>query len=190
MIQQLRIYEIFEINKIHFHQRFRDHAARIMRERYGFRIVAMWENVPGERIEFAYLLEWPDEAAKTAAWSAFMADAEWTEIKRVTHAAHGLMVGEIEDRSLVQTDYSPALRRSLFGHSRNSFNRLHPSGNSVPIYGNRVKRKIERNRKYFAFSEVRSVAYDRHPVPTRGALTIVTNAGRERWTWKCPWRSA
>ncbi len=32
--------------------------------------------------------------------------------------------------------------------------------------------------KYFAFPEVRRVAYDRHPVPTRGALAIVTNAGR------------
>ena len=43
MIQQLRIYEIFENNKAAFHARFRDHAARIMRTRYGFHIVAMWE---------------------------------------------------------------------------------------------------------------------------------------------------
>jgi hypothetical protein len=38
MIQQLRIYEIFENNKAAFHARFRDHAARIM-QRYGFRHV-------------------------------------------------------------------------------------------------------------------------------------------------------
>jgi hypothetical protein len=113
MIQQLRIYEIFENNKAQFHSRFRDHAARIMRDRYGFRIVAMWETRFSERTEFAYLLEWRDEAAKTAAWSAFMADAEWSEIKRVTHAEHGLMVGEIEDRLLVLLDYSPAKGRSL-----------------------------------------------------------------------------
>ena len=113
MIQQLRIYEIFENNKAQFHSRFRDHAARIMRYRYDFRIVAMWETRFGPRTEFAYLLQWPDEAAKTAAWSAFMADTEWAEIKRVTHAEHGLMVGEIEDRLLVPTDYSPAKGRSL-----------------------------------------------------------------------------
>src|SRR5258708_7905557 len=100
MIQQLRIYEIFEKNKAQFHARFRDHAARIMQTRYGFRIVAMWETTIGDRTEFVYLLEWPDEAIKTAQWAAFMADAEWTEIKRVTHAEHGLMVGEIEDRVL------------------------------------------------------------------------------------------
>jgi hypothetical protein len=108
MIQQLRIYEIFEKNKAAFHSRFRDPAARIMRERYGFRIVSMWETIFGDRTEFAYLLEWPDEAAKTAAWTAFMADAEWSEIKRVTHAEHGSMVGQIEDRLLVAVDYSPA----------------------------------------------------------------------------------
>ncbi|UPJ52428.1 NIPSNAP family protein [Bradyrhizobium sp. 200] len=113
MIQQLRIYEIFEKNKAAFHARFRDHAARIMQTRYGFKIVAMWETKFGDRTEFAYLLEWPDEAAKTAAWSAFMADAEWSDIKRVTHAEHGLMVGQIEDRLLAPTDYSPARGRSL-----------------------------------------------------------------------------
>jgi NIPSNAP len=115
MIQQLRIYEIFEKNKAQFHARFRDHAARIMQTRYGFRIVAMWETRFGDRTEFVYLLEWPDEATKTAQWAAFMADAEWTEIKRVTHAEHGLMVGQIEDRLLVPVDYSPSKGRSLLG---------------------------------------------------------------------------
>ena len=115
MIQQLRIYEMFEKNKAAFHARFRDHAARIMQTRYGFRIVAMWETRYGDRTEFAYLLEWPDEA--TAAWSDFMADIEWSEIKRVTHAEHGLMVGQIEDRVLAPTDYSPAKGRSLLAAS-------------------------------------------------------------------------
>jgi hypothetical protein len=113
VIQQLRIYEIFENNKAAFHARFRYHAARIMRTKYGFQIIAMWETRFGEKTEFVYLLAWPDEATKTAAWSAFMADAEWFEIKRVTHAEHGLMVGQIEDRLLTPTDYSPAKGHSL-----------------------------------------------------------------------------
>jgi hypothetical protein len=74
MIHQLRIYEIFEHNKSAFHARFRDHAARIMRK-YGFDIVAMWEAQTERRTEFVYLLAWPDEAAKNAAWDAFMADS-------------------------------------------------------------------------------------------------------------------
>ena len=106
MVHQLRIYEIFEQNKAAFHARFRDHAARIM-QTYGFSILAMWETRTDARTEFVYLLAWPDEATKTAAWAAFMADEEWKEVKRVTSAEHGALVGEIEDRLLVPLPYSP-----------------------------------------------------------------------------------
>ena len=111
MIHQLRIYEIFEPTRQAFHDRFRDHAARLMR-RYGFDIVAMWESRTARRTEFVYLLAWPDDATKTAAWDRFMADEEWKEIKRVTGAQHGALVGEIEDRLLVPTTYSPPLPRA------------------------------------------------------------------------------
>jgi signal transduction histidine kinase len=108
MIHQLRIYEIFEHNKSSFHDRFRDHAARIMKN-YGFDILAMWEAQTEVRSEFVYLLQWPDEAAMQGAWEQFMADEEWKEIKRVTRAQYGDLVGEIESRVLVQTNYSPWL---------------------------------------------------------------------------------
>jgi hypothetical protein len=107
MIHQLRIYEIFERNKAAFHARFRDHAARIMRK-HGFEIVAMWEAPTERRTEFVYLLAWPDEATMRAAWATFMADAEWKEIKRVTSAEHGDLVGAIEDRVLLPTPYCPS----------------------------------------------------------------------------------
>jgi len=42
-------------------------------------IVAMWEARTERRTEFVYLLAWSDEAAKAAAWAAFMADEEWRE---------------------------------------------------------------------------------------------------------------
>ena len=108
MIHQLRIYEIFEHNKQAFHERFRDHAMRIM-EKYDFRIVAMWEAKGPERTEFVYLLEWPDERMLKDRWAKFMADEEWAEIKRRTGAQHGKLVGEIQDRTLRLTGYSPAL---------------------------------------------------------------------------------
>ena len=108
MINQLRIYEIFEETKAAFHARFRDHAQRIM-VTHGFSILAMWETRRNDRTEFVYLLAWPDDATKEAAWAAFMADEEWQKIKRETAAAHGDLVGEIEDRVLYATDYSAAL---------------------------------------------------------------------------------
>ena len=106
MIHQLRIYEIFEHNKQAFHERFRDHAMRIM-AKYDFRIVAMWEVKNGARTEFVYLLEWPDEPTMKDRWAKFMADPEWSAIKKETGAKYGKLVGEIQDRTLKLTDYSP-----------------------------------------------------------------------------------
>jgi hypothetical protein len=106
VVHQLRIYEIFEGNKRQFHERFRDHAMRIM-ARYDFEIVAMWEAKGEDGPEFVYLLKWPDEATMKDRWENFMADEEWAEIKRVTGAKHGDLVGEIEDRTLRLTEYSP-----------------------------------------------------------------------------------
>lgn len=112
MIHQLRIYEIFEHNKAAFHDRFRDHAMRIMKT-YGFNILAMWETKTDQRTEFVYLLSWPDETEMRNAWARFMADEEWKEIKRVTSAKHGDLVGAIEDRVLMLTSYSPSVLLSI-----------------------------------------------------------------------------
>ena len=108
IIYQLRMYEIFEHNKAAFHDRFRDHAARIMRT-YGFNFIAMWETQIDGRIEFVYLLSWPNEQTMRRAWSEFMADEEWKEFKRITSAQHGDLVGTIEDRVLAPTSYSPSM---------------------------------------------------------------------------------
>lgn len=107
-INQLRIYEIFDGNRAAFHARFRDHATRIM-ARHGFNILSMWEAKSEGKTEFVYLLQWRDEPAMKAAWAAFMADPEWAEIKRVTGAEHGRLVGGIQDRTLVLTDYAEPL---------------------------------------------------------------------------------
>lgn len=109
VIHQLRIYEIFDGNKTAFHERFRDHAMRIM-TRYGFKIVATWESRHHNRTELVYLLEWSDTETMKKQWAAFMADQEWAEIKKVTAEAHGSLVGDIEDRILELTDYSPGGR--------------------------------------------------------------------------------
>ena len=52
---------------------------------------------------------WLDEPTMRNAWARFMDDAEWKEIKRVTGAQHGDLVGEIEDRMLRLTSYSPSV---------------------------------------------------------------------------------
>ena len=111
MIHQLRIYEIFEQNKAAFHNRFRDHAARIMKS-FGFDIMAMWESKTGQRTEFVYILAWPDEETMHRAWARFKADEEWKKIKKLTNAQYGDLVGTIEDRVLKATTYSPSILRA------------------------------------------------------------------------------
>ncbi len=112
MIHQLRIYEIFERNKAAFHDRFRDHASRIMKS-YGFDIISTWETKTDQRTEFVYLLAWPDEQTMRRAWDGFRADEEWKQIKKTTNALHGDLVGSIEERTLIPTNYSPSIRRTI-----------------------------------------------------------------------------
>ncbi|MCW4463746.1 NIPSNAP family protein [Sphingomonas sp. BT-65] len=107
-VYQLRIYELYPQTKAAFHDRFRDHAMRIMK-RHGFKIVSMWETGTADKPQFAYLLRWPSEDRMKAAWAAFMADEEWARIKRETPAAHRPIVGEIQDRTMRLTDYSPPM---------------------------------------------------------------------------------
>jgi hypothetical protein len=106
VIHQLRIYEIFDSNKKAFHDRFRDHAMRIM-AKYDFKIVATWESKKDNRTEFVYLLEWPDRETMVDRWEKFLRDQEWIKIKKETGEMYGPLVGEIQDRTLYVTDYSP-----------------------------------------------------------------------------------
>ena len=106
VIHQLRIYEIFDSNKRAFHDRFRDHAMRIM-AKYDFKIVATWESKTDNRTEFIYLLEWPDKETMTDRWEKFLQDEEWIKIKKEAADIYGPLVGEIQDRTLSLTDYSP-----------------------------------------------------------------------------------
>ncbi|WJM91890.1 MULTISPECIES: NIPSNAP family protein [Pseudomonas fluorescens group] len=104
-VYQLRIYEIFETNKAAFHERFRDHAMRIM-TRYGFDIIALWETKTDQRTEFVYLIKWPDANVMRQGWEKLMADQEWSAIKAKSAAEHGAMVGEIQEKVMTLTDYS------------------------------------------------------------------------------------
>jgi hypothetical protein len=115
VIHQLRIYEIFDNTRKEFHDRFRNHAMRIMK-RYDFHIVATWESRKDGRTEFVYLLEWPDIETMKDRWAKFLADDEWIRIKQSRNPASGPIVGDIQDITLELTDYSP--QRSLVQKNR------------------------------------------------------------------------
>lgn len=68
-IQQLRIYELNRDNRDHFHQRFQDEALRIMKK-YNFRVLDIRESDTGEKLQFVYVLSWPDRATMGSSWKA------------------------------------------------------------------------------------------------------------------------
>jgi NIPSNAP len=57
--------------------------------RYDFKIIATWGTKKGDRTEFVYLLEWPDQETMRDRWTKFMADQEWSSIKKETSRTYG-----------------------------------------------------------------------------------------------------
>lgn len=107
-VMQLRIYQVRAEIAPAFHERFRDHAARVMK-RHGFWIVGAWVTRGREQEEFSYLLAWDSRDTMQRAWQAFLADPEWIRIKRETANLNGLYVLGIEDRELRPVTYSPTV---------------------------------------------------------------------------------
>ncbi|MGH6696062.1 NIPSNAP family protein [Sphingopyxis sp.] len=105
-LQQLRIYEIPRANEGVFHDRFQGHALRIM-ARHGFAVRSIWRSEHQGKVEFVYLLDWPDAATMKAAWDAFLADPEWIAIKKETGARHGRFVDAVSERALEPVAWSP-----------------------------------------------------------------------------------
>lgn len=105
MIHQLRIYRISPELKGAFDVRFRDHAARIMKS-YGFSIKSAWFSELDDKMEFVYILEWPDEQTMRKQWQAFMSDSEWEEIKNKTRKESGEMVlAKVRDQVLTSVEW-------------------------------------------------------------------------------------
>lgn len=59
-----------------------------------------------DQLEFIYILEWPDETTMRKQWEAFMADAEWENIKQQSREQYSEMVlGKLKDQVLQDTGW-------------------------------------------------------------------------------------
>ena len=106
-IYQLRIYEVSPGKREIFHNRFKNHALRIMK-RYDFKVIALWKSSSVADFEFIYLLKWPDVEVMDRQWKLFLADDEWIEIKRKTVSESGEPVLRVISRVINAVDYCPA----------------------------------------------------------------------------------
>lgn len=105
MIYEERVYEIPNPVRKAFHERFENHALRIMKT-YGFQIVGCWDEEIGEMQNFVYILAWKDLNARQEAWAKFNSDEDWTKIKKVTTERHGQLVTATRNKILKPTSYS------------------------------------------------------------------------------------
>ena len=104
---ELRTYKATPGNLDNLHARFRDHTTRIFRK-HGMEIVGYWSPTSEEEREdtLVYMLEHADLESATASWQAFIADPEWAEVAAASNA-NGQILGGIEAKYMVATDYSP-----------------------------------------------------------------------------------
>lgn len=104
---ELRIYTATAGNLDNLHARFRDHTTRIFGN-HGMKVVGYWSPTAEEEREdtLVYILEHASQEAANASWRAFGQDPEWQEVAAASNA-NGQILGGIESRYMVATDYSP-----------------------------------------------------------------------------------
>lgn len=105
-IYQLRTYEVSSNKKDAFHNRYKNHALRIMKK-YDFNTVAIWESSSIANFEFIYILKWPNIETMEKQWKLFLADKEWINIKKNMDNEIGEPVLRVTNRVLDSNDYSP-----------------------------------------------------------------------------------
>ena len=104
---ELRTYTATPGNLDNLHARFRDHTTRIFRK-HGMEVVGYWSPTSEEEREdtLVYLLAHDNQDAATASWQAFIADSEWATVAEESNR-NGQILGGIEAKFMVATDYSP-----------------------------------------------------------------------------------
>ena len=104
---ELRTYKATPGNLDNLHARFRDHTTRIFRK-HGMEVIGYWSPTSEEEREdtLVYLLGHDNQAAADQAWQDFIAAPEWARVAEESNR-NGQILGGIERKYMVATDYSP-----------------------------------------------------------------------------------
>jgi hypothetical protein len=107
MIYELRTYWANPGKAEAMHNRFRTLTLGIFK-RHNMEVIGFWTPQPAdpECGDLVYMLRFPDEAAKTAAWAAFEKDPEWINGKAASEV-NGKLVDHLTSVLMNSTDYSP-----------------------------------------------------------------------------------
>ncbi len=104
---ELRVYTAAPGKLDLLHARFRDHTCRLF-ERHGMTNVGYWVPTENPDQNLYYVLAFPDRAARTKAWAAFMQDPDWLAAWRASEQ-DGKLVVKVESTLLEATDFSPPI---------------------------------------------------------------------------------
>lgn len=104
MIYELREYVAEPGAADRLRARFAEHTLDLF-ERHGLTVAAYWHD-PADESRVVYVLSFPDEPARQAAWAAFQADPEWKRVKTESEK-DGPVVREMHSRLLTTPDYWP-----------------------------------------------------------------------------------
>lgn len=109
MVYELRTYWAAPGKIENLHERFRSLTLGIFK-RHHMDVVGFWTPAPAtpDSGDLVYILRFPDEAAKQAAWAAFQNDADWIAGKAASEAG-GKLVDKLTSVTLKLADYSPAV---------------------------------------------------------------------------------
>lgn len=106
---ELRVYHPHPGKLDALHDRFRNHTLDLF-EKHGLEHVGYWTTeVDGQEV-LAYLIAFPDRAAKDEAWKSFLDDPEWQAAYQDS-IKDGNLVARIDSTMLRLTDYSPAIQQ-------------------------------------------------------------------------------
>ena len=105
MIYDLKTYRASDGNIDVLKKRFTQKTMPIFK-RLGIELVYCWDNLEDANI-FNYLVRFPTEEAKQAAWEAFSLDAEWKAVKLESEKVSGPLLASQGTLYLSATDFSP-----------------------------------------------------------------------------------
>lgn len=111
MIYELRTYWTAPGKTENLHQRFSTLTLGIFK-RLNMEVVGFWTPCPAseESGDLVYILRFPDEACKEAAWEAFRSDPEWIAGKEASER-NGAIVTKVTSVVLKSVDYVPQLMK-------------------------------------------------------------------------------
>ncbi len=108
---ELRTYTVMPGRLEDLHARFRNHTLGIF-AKHGMTSMLYWRPVadqPKMTDKMVYLLAFPNQEARNAAWSAFGADPEWKKVSDDSQKSGPMLIspGGVVSVQLTPTDYSP-----------------------------------------------------------------------------------